>query len=336
MVKMDLKKILALAMVALMAIPSLTMVVRADEPDEGAGPAGAIERARIYLDKVITSAEKTASLYPEDHMIHGYLNELYELLGTEILLETTGDVGDGNESRIVILMPEGFTLGDLETLSWSVNTTYGYPPHVDVFLDTTDPLQSVLTAELAVNNPSYSPPTYGTYDIWLKTFEMASTDGYDVIDNNTVLWVTKLGGGDKDAPSSTLANWKLGIVDKDPGSELPTTVINSETPVLKLEIEVDNWIAQTKAYVDDIEINGVTKTTKYYLDQASDYLDEGDNKSAARSLASARNILGRINGLLKSMAKTHKVTRTEKFNQKFQRRIQGIKDKIERQKGPKK
>ncbi|GAI79225.1 unnamed protein product, partial [marine sediment metagenome] len=53
---MDLKKITALVMLVLLALPSLTMVVMADDPDDGAGMAGAIERARIYLGKVRTSA----------------------------------------------------------------------------------------------------------------------------------------------------------------------------------------------------------------------------------------------------------------------------------------
>ena len=61
---MDLKKITAFVILALLTLPSLTMVVRADDPtddtEDGAGLAGAIERARLYLDKVRTSAETLA------------------------------------------------------------------------------------------------------------------------------------------------------------------------------------------------------------------------------------------------------------------------------------
>jgi len=201
----------------------------------------------------------------------------------------------------------------------------------------------MLTAELAVNNPSYSPPTYGTYDTWLETFEMASADGYDEIDDTTILWVTKMGAGDQDAPSSTLANWKLGTIDNDPGSELPETEISSTTPILKLEIEVDNWIVESEAYIDDIKINGGTYDfeereeedgeAKYYLDQASVYLVEGDFSLAARNLAAARNILGRVKGLLNSMVKVHKVTKTDRFIRQFEHRIEGIEDKVERLRG---
>jgi len=345
---MDLKKIMALAMIAFLAIPNLIMV-RADGPEDGpkladgADLADAIARARLYLSKVRTSVETLAGEYTENEMVQGYLNEIYDLLGQyekapEILLETNGDAGD--EARIVIQMPSEFTLGDLATLSWLVNTESGYPPHVDITLDTTNSDESMLTAELAVNNPSYSPPTYGTYDTWLETFEMASADGYGEIDDTTVLWVTKMGAGDQDAPSSTLANWKLGTIDNDPGSELQTTEINSETLVLKLEIEVDNWIAQTSAYVKDIEINGVPETfeeeageAKYFLDQASAYLDDNEFNLAARNLAAARNILGRVNGLLNSMAKAHKVTMINRFMEQVEHRIEGIVNKVDKLSG---
>jgi len=375
---MDLKKITALAMLALLTLPSLTMVVRADDPtgnpEDGAGLASAIARARLYLGKVRTLADNidVDELYPDNEDIQGYLNQIYELLGRydgedpEILLQAgtngiaersdvksnsgtysvhldSNDVSPGDEARIVISMPSGFTLGDLDTLSWWVYTDSGYPPHVDITLDTLDSDQSMLTAELAVNNPSYSPPTYGTYDTWLETFEMASADGYDEIDDTTILWVTKMGAGDQDAPSSTLTNWKLGTIDNDPGSELPTTEISSMTLVLKLEIEVDNWIVESEAYIDDIKIDGVTYDfeeeeeeagkAKYYLDQASAYLNEGKFNSSARNLAAARNILGRVKGLLTRIAKAHKVTRTERFMEQVRRRIEGIEAKVERLKG---
>jgi len=366
MIKMDLKKMLALAMLALVALPSLTIVGATDV----AGPAGAIERARIYLDKVMTSAENTAAEYPEDHMIHGYLNQIYALLGRydyegpefllqsengiaersdvqshsgthSVHLETIGKVNDGDEARIVI--PISIALADLDTISWWIYTVAGYPAHVDIFLDTGD----VLTAEMAVNNFM----DYGILEIdaamtvpaWLQTFELSAADGYGEIDNATVLWVANLGSGTWNAPSGTLAQWKAGSGATagvgDPSEPVPDT---TGATVTKLEIEVDNWIVQTEAYVDDIKINKDTYDfeereeeegkAKYYLDKASASLVEGDIRSAARSLSSARNIIGRVNGLLKSMAKAHKVTRTEKFN----RRIQGIKDKIERPKGPKK
>ena len=199
----------------------------------------------------LSAKEGVAEWSTEKHAVDAY----------SIHLQTTGTVGTGSEARITITMPSGFTLGDLKTLSWRIFSVSGYPAHVDITLDTPGDLQSMLTAELAVNNPAYDPitPVRGTYDIWLKTFEMAANDGYGVIDDNTVLWVTKMGAGDEDAPSSTLASWKANTVDSDPFGELPSgTAINSDIPVLKLEIEVDNWIVQTEAYIDDFVLNGIT------------------------------------------------------------------------------
>ncbi|MBA7610389.1 hypothetical protein ES703_17597 [subsurface metagenome] len=383
MVKMDLKKILALAMLALMAIPSLTMVVRADEPYEGAGPAGAIERARIYLNKVMTSAEKTAALYPNDTNMQGYLNQLnallgqYEYEGPEFLLqsengvaersdvesyggnysvhlETTGD--KGNESRIVIPMPEGFTLGELETLSWWEYLVAGYPPHVDVILDLDGntvyddgTFDDALVFEYAYNTLDHyaeAPMPYGALTgEWYQTFN-DDDKGPAVIDNSSMAWATKGASGPPPLGGNfffySLADWKEGVTYTAEGYNEKT--INSDSIVLRLEIELDNWVVQTEAYVDDIKIDGTPYAydfeekeaedgkAKDYLDQASASLVKGDIRSAARSLASARNIIGRVNGLLKSMAKVHKVARTEKF----QRRIQGIEDKIARPKGPKK
>lgn len=184
----------------------------------------------------------------------------------EHLVATEGDPGD-SEARIVIDMPTDFTLGDLETLSWSIYTVSGYPAHVDITLDTSDPKQSMLTAELAVSNPSYTYPPSGPYGEWLKTFEMASDDGFGVINDDTVFWVTKLGSGDLNAPYSTLEHWKTGTVDGDPilvpGADEPyfdteEVEIGADTPVLKMEIEVDNWILDTEVWIKDIQVNGVS------------------------------------------------------------------------------
>lgn len=370
-------KIVALAMLAILALPSLTMAMGGNSPDDiptgdGTGLACAIERARLYLDKVRTLADNLADEYPEDEMIQGYLDEIYALLGQDeegpkILLqagtygaaewsdveshsgtysahlETTGTAGDGDEARIVITMPTGFTLGDLQTLSWMIYTVSGYPAHVDITLDTGLTDQDMLTAEMAVNQGMTA--AYIDANLpgdWVKTFELTGNDGYGVIDDDTVFWVTKMGSGDLNAPSSTLGHWKTGTIDKDPNGELTSTVIDSSTPVLKLEIEVDNWVVQTEAYVDDVEINGVTYDfeeepedlgAEDFLDRASAYLGEGDFNSAARSLASARNILGRVKGLLTSVAKAHKVARTERFMEQVRRRIEGIVDKVDRLKG---
>ena len=183
----------------------------------------------------------------------------------------TGSSGAGNEARLTILLaPSGGTvqggipLGDIETLSWYIYAVAGYPAHVDITMDVDGDgvidIEDMLTAELAVNNPGYGSlgkPPYGTYDQWLRTFELASGDGYGVIDNSTIFWVTKMGAGNLDAPSSTLAHWKEGIVDSDPQSEMGSSIPDANTPVIGLEIEIDRWIVDSEAYLDDVELNGV-------------------------------------------------------------------------------
>lgn len=177
-VNMDMKKVMALAMMALMVIPSLTMTVGAVAEED---MACAIERARIYLGKVRTLADNMADEYEGDETMEGYLIQLYPLLGQyeyegpeyllqsengiaersdvesysgthSVHLKTIGKPGDGDEARIVIPMPEGYTLDDLETISWTIYALAGYPAHVDIFLDNA----YVLTAEQASNNPAMS------------------------------------------------------------------------------------------------------------------------------------------------------------------------------------
>jgi len=120
-----------------------------------------------------------------------------------------------------------------------------------------------------------------------------------------------------------------------------------QAKVLNVKVAVGEWANGNydaiTGNVDDIEINGITydfeeeeeedAEAKYYLDQASAYLVEGDFSLAARNLAAARNILGRVKGLLNSMVKVHKVTRTERFIRQFEHRIEGIEDKVERLRG---
>jgi len=74
-----------------------------------------------------------------------------------------------------------------------------------------------------------------------------------------------MGRGDLNAPSGTLGQGKSGIVASAPESEMTTPVISENTTVVQLEIEVDNWVRQTDAYVDDIEIviDGVTYTISF-------------------------------------------------------------------------
>jgi len=116
-----------------------------------------------------------------------------------IHMVTTGTVGvDGNEARIVILMPEDTALDDIDSISWWVWTVTGYPPHVDIVLDVNEDTLlddvDMLTAEMAYNNFAGLELDGGltpTLEQWLQTFELSTGDGYGEVNNSTMLWVTK-------------------------------------------------------------------------------------------------------------------------------------------------
>ena len=56
--------------------------------------------------------------------------------GGVIHLEAPGNAAtEVNEGRIVIVLPDGTELGDIESISWDVYTVMGYPPHADLILD---------------------------------------------------------------------------------------------------------------------------------------------------------------------------------------------------------
>ncbi len=164
----------------------------------------------------------------------------------------------GDESRIVITMPPGFTLGDLDTISWKAWTVAGYPAHVDIILgDDIDGILNIdsLTAETNQIGDSWISGSQ-TYGSWLDTFEYSVGSRVAEIDTtNTIIWVTRLGAGPGDAPHATLADWRTSTYTSlDIGD--PTITIDADTVILRLEIEIDNWILDTEVYIDDITING--------------------------------------------------------------------------------
>jgi len=190
-------------------------------------------------------------------------------------LWTEGIETTGNEARIVIPMPKKTELGDIESISWWVYAASGYPPHIDITLDCNEDTvvddEDMLTAEMNLNCVG-APKSIATLageisynSTWMQTFELTSGDGFSAITDNTTFWVTKMGSGDQNAPWGTLGQWKSGIVHEDPDTEMTTPVISENTTVVQLEIEVDNWVRQTDAYVDDIEIiiDGVTYTISF-------------------------------------------------------------------------
>jgi len=167
----------------------------------------------------------------------------------------TNTTTDGDEARIVIPMPDGFTLGDLDTISWWEYLVAGYPPHVDVYLDIVEGGTDELVFEYAYNDMTHyddeAPAPYGAKTgSWYRTF---SDDGKGPaqITNSSVAWLNSGSSGPDAWVNYTLADWKDGVT-------VFAGMIDADSIVLKLEIEIDNWIVVTEAFIDDIEINGVT------------------------------------------------------------------------------
>ena len=158
----------------------------------------------------------------------------------------------GPEGRVHIEFNEDVTLGEINSIEWMQYVTMGYPAHVDIFLDvnnngdTSDDDQ--LVVEFAYNpmdpHNARGPPytVAGDYDNWFSTFKDEI-----VIDSDTNMWLNSGSAGPPTWVNGTLKNWKDGI---------PLSAIDASTKVLALEIEVDGWIAESQAYIDNIKLNG--------------------------------------------------------------------------------
>jgi len=184
-------------------------------------------------------------------------------------LQTTGTEGDGDEARIVIPLPDGTTLGQIDSISWWTYLVEGYIPHVDLELDLDADSNSEndrLVAEAAHQNDNDTTTwdtSYRGEDVsWIQTFEGASgvytswanwltgsPSPVTSVNDTTAMWM--FAADDATYRLDTLANFKSGIGDVD-----------ASTVVLAIEVEIDNWVLQSEAYVDDIEIviGGVTYT----------------------------------------------------------------------------
>ena len=207
----------------------------------------------------------------------------------------TSGMGEGvNEGRISIKLAPGTTLGNIESISWWVNATSGYPPHVDLLLDlngdgecdggkkdlvtggTLSGYDDVLVAEFAYQpyiDPGYAYSSPGVpyghyvpalqasyynplYDTWVQTFRNDTTEvGTAQICNDTVLWLySGLPGPYSGGYFGTLADFKNGTVQVIDGTDV--AMVNATTVVLEIQIEVDNWLGPAEAYVDDVALNG--------------------------------------------------------------------------------
>lgn len=178
---------------------------------------------------------------------------------------------DGDEARITIPASSvGVTdLNSLTSISWLRYCVSGYAPHVDVIVEVeggTDALvfeYAYNTIEGDVRPEGW--PDYGTvHDAWHPTFN-DDGNGPSAIDDTAKAWLNSGPAGGEDIIRGTLAEWKAGTVDES---------VTGSSTVLRFEIEVDNWIAVSDSYIDDIAINGVV----YYgsIQDAIDNAGTGD------------------------------------------------------------
>lgn len=168
----------------------------------------------------------------------------------------------GDEARIIIPLPEGTTLGDIDSISWRTYLVNGYIPHVDIVLDydgdtTRDDVLVAEGAHQNDNDASVWQTSYMGADVgWIKTFEGASgvytswamtgtCSDMETVNSETAVWM--IAANDANFGLDTLANFVGGKTD---GS----ITIDQDTAVLALEIEIDNWIYESEAFVDDIVI----------------------------------------------------------------------------------
>lgn len=197
------------------------------------------------LDNILQTSAETATAELED-------DPDYVHSGDRSVHLNSGSAGTGVEARIVIALPLGTTLGDIQSISWWTYLVSGYVPHVDIVLDKDKDTvrDDVLVAEGAYQNGDLT--TGWATTTWFETFDGASatypgwsglvgTPSVTEVDDTTAVWLNSSGQASIDTLSAYKAGTAVGTVD-------------STTPVLALEIEVDNWVAQSEAYVDDIAI----------------------------------------------------------------------------------
>lgn len=202
----------------------------------------------VYPLELTTTADGAVVGWSTDHVTDG---------SHSTHLQTTGAVGTGKEARIVVQASDiGIaTLNDLSTISWDayVADGGGYLPHADVYLDLNNNgvydsgTDDVLVFEYAkVDNTTCDNAPYPTGDLY-NTF-----GGKGSIGENSYAWLNSGDAGPCGGAtfySHSLTGWKAGLTENG-------KAISGSSKVLRVEIEVDNWISQSEAYVDNIKING--------------------------------------------------------------------------------
>ena len=144
------------------------------------------------------------------------------------------------------------TLNDLVNMSWSVDVNSGYIAHVDVIIDTNNngTADDALVFEAAKVNPDNCELEEGVY----PTGNGIDTLGRaEIIDGSSYAWLSSGAAGPGCVAvdtfyTNTLSGWKAGYQD-----------IDGNTPILRFEIEVDPWIADSESEISNIVINGEEK-----------------------------------------------------------------------------
>lgn len=167
------------------------------------------------------------------------------------------DNENGPEGRVRIDFPdEDVTLNDIISIEWMQYVVSGYASHVDVLIDTTGDGEAddalVFEWDKVTNEgptPEVSSMTYAR-DEWIDTF-----DDRGIVSDSSYGWLSSEDAGPvggEDYTAYTLADWKLGQT-----SNKNSKVIPADVRIVALEFEVDGWVVDSEAYIDDIKINDV-------------------------------------------------------------------------------
>src|SRR3989344_2031935 len=150
-----------------------------------------------------------------------------------------------NEARLRINLASETTLSDLESISWMQFVDHGYISHVDVLLDTAGDgggVDDALVFEYAKVDPEDCDDSEDYPTGSVNTF-----GDKGIVDSGAFAWLNSgppgpCGDSVFDAGHKSLAGWKTAFPN---------------AKIIALEIEVDGWIEESEAFLDDVKINDV-------------------------------------------------------------------------------
>jgi len=224
-----------------------------------------------YTAKLETTKADGASFTPIAEWSDGQVEDGDK----SVHLVTGSTTGIGNEARAVIPICS-LTLDDIIEISWREYNVKGYPPHLDLFIDTDDDGEAddALVFEYAYNwGPGYHLdegwPNYNALiGCWYDTFG-DDGEGPAHIDSLSQCWLSSGAPGPYADVCHTLEAWRNGSINP---------CIGGDTPIVRLEFEIDSWIADSEAYIDEISINGKVHHLEELPDEGVTYImEEGED-----------------------------------------------------------